>query len=123
LLVVAGQERENFWVRITNSCGSTDSPTARLVPGPIVESIRVTSDSGGKTQLVIEGAEFTERVSVYVDGVPFAKTAAVRDGSTIFQKGKLQNGTSIKKAFPRGQEVRVWVFNSNGTSTNVAYTR
>jgi hypothetical protein len=121
--LIATESPASFWVRITNACGSTDSATVRVIPGPIVRSVKISTDASGKAQLVIKGSEFTERATVYVGNAEFLKEAVVRKGTTIIQKGKLSNGLSIKKAFPPGEPVQIAIFNAHGNAAVVTYTR
>ena len=113
-----------FWVRVSNACGSVDSVTARIIPGLVIESISLGEDAAGKAQLLIRGTGITSTIRVVARGMAFMRPAVVKRGKTIIQKGKLEDGTSLKKAFPRGEPVTVAVVDDeHGIVASVIYTR
>ena len=117
---------QTYWCRITNGCGTTDSQSARAIPGPVVTKISYTTDANGKPQLVIKGSGFAPAVYVTVDGVAFDKAASVKNGKKITQRGRLSNGQSLSQAIPAGQEVQIVVGNASeygGYGIAIPFTR
>lgn len=116
-------EPSSFWVRVTNGCGSVDSATATLVPGPYLNSVKLSTDAAGKPQLVIKGSGFTDTVTVSIGNERFAQPPVVKKGKTVVQRGRLASGRSITSALPRGETVQILVTNSNGNGAIIEYTR
>ncbi|MCC6742849.1 MAG: IPT/TIG domain-containing protein [Acidobacteria bacterium] len=123
-LVVTGTDAVgSFWARLSNACGFTDSLTARVGPGPSIRSIALVTSASGGTQLVIKGSGFMNDARVYVGQIGFEAPAKVTKNRVVKQSGKLQNGLSLKKAFPRGEAVTVFVYNGSGYQSSGVYTR
>lgn len=115
-----------YWVRLSNACGSTDSPSATLstVPALEVRSIKLRTNASGKTELLVTGRNFLPDTRVLIDGSAFAKPATV--GPTrIVQAGKLYDGRSLKAVFTPGRAVRVTVVSPSvvGATIDTTYTR
>jgi len=65
-------------------------------------------------KLVAKGKDFSNPVSVFVDGIPFVATARVKGSTKVVQKGNLLNGQSIPQYFTSGRTVTITYRNANG---------
>ncbi len=101
-MLVAGTAPSGSYFTVTaqypnGESGATNAASGGL-PQPAISGIQFRA---GK--LIVNGADFSDTVSVFVDGIPFAKTAKVkRAGTKIQQKGKLLTGQTVQ-AYISGQ--------------------
>jgi uncharacterized repeat protein (TIGR01451 family) len=79
----------NLWTCGTAAIESALSNEVDVPPGPTITGIKVTG------KLKILGSGFSGQVQIFVDGVGFAKAAALADSTLLIQKGPLTDGTSI----------------------------
>ena len=91
--------------------------------GPVVTSIELQGRKS-RTTLVVTGSGFTPPARVLVSGFGFAEAATVEaDGTVVMQRGRLVDGTKIKRAFPRGHATPVVISNGDGGYTVTSFTR
>lgn len=90
------------------------------IPEPDIDSFQI---KGGK--VVINGTGFTDNVTVFIDGIPFTKTAKVKKENTrVQQKGRLLTGQSVSDYLnQQGGVVLVSVLNSDTGIGTFLYRR
>lgn len=102
--------------------GESDGTNAASggIPEPDITSFEIR---GGK--VIINGADFTNSVSVFIDGIPFSKAAKVKKQNTrIQQKGRLLTGQSVSDyVAQQGGVVLVSVLNSDTGIGTFLYRR
>lgn len=84
--------------------GSAEVPAATIV------KLKVTA-----SKIIVTGADFTDQLTVFVDGVPFAAPASVKKNNTrVVQKGLLVTGQTLGQYLAAYPAVLISVRNSNG---------
>jgi hypothetical protein len=98
--------------------GSGGSNQTGVPAPPNITDVRV----GRKLRAA--GTGFTDAVDVFVDGVAFAKPAAVRtDNALVVQKGPLVDGRFLTDLLSGGKTVLISFRNSNGGIGAFSYTQ
>lgn len=90
------------------------------IPEPDIDSFQI---KGGK--VIVNGTGFTDNVTVFIDGIPFTKTAKVKKENTrVQQKGRLLTGQSVSDYLnQQGGVVLVSVLNSDTGIGTFLYRR
>jgi hypothetical protein len=98
--------------------GSGGSNQTGVPTPPAITNVRV----GGKLRAT--GSGFTDAVDVFVDGVAFARPAAVRsDNAMVVQKGPLVDGRFLTDLLSGGKTILISFRNSNGGIGAFSYTQ
>ncbi len=100
-----------FVVTATYDEGESDASNEASadVPAATLASLKVT------VKIVGKGANFTPTVQVFLDGIPFASPAKVKNGTKVVQKGSLVTGQTVSQyVASKGGVVLVQFRNSNG---------
>ncbi len=80
------------------------------VPAATLTSVKVTA-----AKIVGKGTDFSSTVQVFLDGIPFASPAKVKNGKKVVQKGTLVTGQTVGAyVASKGGVVLVQFRNSNG---------
>ena len=98
---------------------SEPSDEFAIVP-PTISSLKVKP-----AKLVALGVNFTDQVSVFVDGIPFVSGAAVKKNRTkVLQKGTLLTGQTLDQYLTQnGNSARIDFRNSNGALRSLDFSR
>ncbi len=101
--------------------GESDDTNAASggIPEPDIATIQI---KGNKVN--ITGINFTDNVVVFVDGIPFKKTAKVSGRTAVLQKGKLLTGQSVRQYLAsHGNVILVSVLNTDTGIGTYLYTK
>ena len=60
---------------------------------------------------------------VFVDGIPFASSAAVKGSTKVVQKGNLLTGQSLSDYITSGRQVAITFRNDNGGVATFVYSK
>jgi hypothetical protein len=106
----------SFFVVTSIGDGGESGPSNEVAAlPPTVSSFKVKA-----AKIVVKGSGFTDRVQVFVDGIPFVDAARVKSGKKVVQKGSLLTGQSIGAYLAaHNGRARIAVRNADGTLTNV----
>jgi uncharacterized repeat protein (TIGR01451 family) len=112
----------SFFVVTATYAGGESAPSNEAsgeVPSATVTVLKVKP-----TKITASGRDFTDVVSVFVDGIPFVAPAQVKkSGTKVIQKGALLTGQSLGAYLAAHPSVVVMFRNSNGGVTAAPYPR
>ncbi len=101
-----------YWVRVSNSCGHTDSATASITvlttPPPSVVSL---TKLGGPFRIVAAGGNIEAGIQIYINGSLWSNTSWKSTAKLV-----LKGGASLKSAVPPNTPTQFTFVNPDGGS-------
>lgn len=95
---------------------SNEAEEPARVPGPRLTQAPAVGENG----ITAKGTGFTAQVNVFVDGIPFVKSAKVKAGNTkVKQKGNLLTGLSVGAYLRQFGPSELIIRNSDGGTARV----
>ncbi len=102
-----------------NGESAPSNETSAQVPAATISTVKA---KGAKLQMT--GVNFSDEVSVFVDGIPFATPAKIKKNHTkLIQKGNLLTGQTVGAYIATHPTVFITVRNSNGGVASYTYPR
>lgn len=99
--------------------GASNEAGAGTGPGAMLTKVKVKP-----AKITAKGSGFTETVQVFLDGIPFAVPATIKNGKKVTQTGTLLTGETIGAYLAaHGNRAVVTIRNSNGTLSTFGYSR
>ena len=117
----ASQLGGSFFVVTAVYEGGESGPSNEVtggIPAATLRTVKVSS-----TKIKATGTDFSAHVQVFVDGIPFAAPAKVKNGAKVTQKGALITGQSLDQYITSGKTVSIAFRNDNGGIAAYSYTK